>query len=122
MKRLATACLLLVLLLLPALSCKNAQQAQAGIFTGEQIVCMVAGLAENVLVGTPDQVAADIVAFCPELKLLSANVVAFVTQWMASAPAKRTAWKMWAREHTKTMNEPSPPGTPGPATDAGISK
>lgn len=73
-------------------SCKNAQQAENNVFTGEQLVCMVLPLVEGLLVGTPEQIGADIIKACPSLQGFTTEVVAWVNQWLKDQPQMKSSW------------------------------
>lgn len=96
-------------------SCKNVQQAENGVFTAEQIVCMVIPLAEDLLTGTPEEVAAAIVAGCPSLQGFTTEVVAFVNQWIKSSPAQKDSWKTFVAANGKGARV-----YPVAATDANV--
>ena len=82
-------------------SCKNATQAENAVFTTEQIVCMVIPLAEDLLTGTPEEIAKDIVVACPTLQGFTTEVVAFVNQWLKSSPAQKDNWKAFVAASRK---------------------
>lgn len=76
-------------------SCKNPQQAENAVFTGEQLLCMTIPLVEDLLTGTPEEIASDIVRACPTLQGFTTEVVAFVNQWLKDAPQRKDAWRAY---------------------------
>jgi hypothetical protein len=99
---LATSALAPAALVTSETSCKSPAQAEAGIFTFEQVLCMVVPLADGVLTGTPEEVAKALEGVCPSLQGFTAQVIDFVTKWFAQAPAQRAAWKAWAAANRKS--------------------
>ena len=80
--------------------CKNAQQAEAGVFTTEQVVCMVMGLVSGSLSGTSQQIAQVIEQACPTiLPALTQDVINFINAFQALSPAQKEIWKKYAAEH-----------------------
>jgi hypothetical protein len=79
--------------------CKNAQQAESGIFTAEQIVCMVIGLTAGSLTGTAEVIAEDMVQACGIAPTLTQDIVNFINTFNNLAPTKKEQWKTWALSH-----------------------
>jgi hypothetical protein len=81
--------------------CKNAAQAEAGVFSTEQIICMAIGLTSGVLSGTAEQIAAGIQQACPTiLPALTQDVINFVNAFESLSPAQKAAWKDYASKHS----------------------
>ena len=93
--KIRTRILALVLVLMASaagsVGCQSAQQAQNAAFTVEQIVCMVDGIVVGGLTGTPESIAQAIQSVCPGLQSFTAQVIDFVTKYLAASPAAQMA-------------------------------
>lgn len=69
--------------------CKNVQQAENGVFTGEQILCLSATLAADVLSGNEQQVATELVQACQIAPTLTQDVITFINAFSAHRAAAR---------------------------------
>ncbi|HZU83820.1 MAG TPA: hypothetical protein VE987_12925 [Polyangiaceae bacterium] len=93
--------------------CKDAAQAEASVFTTEEIACMVDGLVVGGLTGTPAQIAQGLQAVCQgRLQSLTQDVIAFVQEWFAKETTARARWADWARAKRETAQPPKPPAAP----------
>lgn len=81
--------------------CKNAAQAEAGVFTTEQLICMVDGLMVGGLSGTAQVIASDIEATCPGLAALNNDVLNFINAFNNLDSAQKAKWKAFAAAHGK---------------------
>ena len=85
----------LAALLLVVPGCKNAQQAENGVFTGEEILCLTASLAADVLTGQTQQDAEYLVQACKIAPTLTQDVINFINSFQArKAAAKERAMKL----------------------------
>lgn len=79
--------------------CKSPQQAITGVFTVEQLVCMVDAMVSGQLTGTPQVIAADVQAACQVAPALTTDIITFVQDFQNLTPAQQQHWASWSKAH-----------------------
>jgi hypothetical protein len=72
--------------------CKSAAQAEAAVFSSEQVICMVAAMMEQEASGPAQQVADDIVQGCQFAPALTQDVINFVNAFQNLTAMQKARW------------------------------
>lgn len=88
-------------------ACQSPAQVETGLFTTEEIACIVDGLLVDVLAGTPEQIAAGIQSVCKGVGRLGSSsvtpaLVTFVQTWQTAEPSERMRWSTFVAEQKGT--------------------
>ena len=82
-----------------AQGCKSPQQAITGVFTVEQIVCVVDAMVSGQLTGTAATIAGDVGLACQIAPQLTTDLTTFIQDFQNLTPEQQGRWAAWAKAH-----------------------